>query len=73
MNASHQRHAVLYDTCTAWAAPSKFRPAFFEEHFGDDGYELIPDDYQLRGSAVNYDSLKPCYYQVLTYDCDTNP
>ena len=45
---------------------------FFDENFGEEGYELIPDDYQLRGSAVNYDSLKPCYYQVLTYDCDTN-
>ena len=32
----------------------------------------IPHDYQFSAQAVNYDSLKPCYWQVLTYQCDTN-
>ena len=38
----------------------------------DEDYELIPHDYQFSAQAVNYDSLKPCYWQVLTYQCDTN-
>ena len=38
----------------------------------DDDAELIPHDYQFSAQAVNYDSLKPCYWQVLTYQCDTN-
>ena len=46
---------------------------FFDENFGEEGYELIPDDYQVRAGAVIYDDLKPCYFQIMTYDCDTNP
>ena len=38
----------------------------------DDDAELIPHDYQLSAQAVIYDSSKPCYWQVLTYQCDTN-
>ena len=38
----------------------------------DEDYELIPHDYQFSAQAVNYDSMKPCYWQVLTYQCDTN-
>lgn len=34
--------------------------------------DLIPLDYQFSAQAVNYDSLKPCYWQALTYQCDTN-
>ena len=34
--------------------------------------DLIPHDYQFSAQAVNYDSMKPCYWQVLTYQCDTN-
>ena len=34
--------------------------------------ELIPTDYQFTAQAVNYDQLKPCYWQVLNYQCDTN-
>lgn len=37
----------------------------------DDLAELIPDDYQLTASGVQYDSLKPCYWQTLGYQCDT--
>ena len=29
------------------------------------------DDYQMTAQAIQYDSLKPCYWQVLSYQCDT--
>lgn len=38
----------------------------------DEDFALVPLDYQLSASAVRYDDLKPCYWQVLTYQCDTN-
>ena len=38
----------------------------------DEDADLIPHDYQFSAQAVNYDSLKPCYWQVLSYQCDTN-
>ena len=38
----------------------------------DEDADLIPHDYQFSAQAVNYDSQKPCYWQVLTYQCDTN-
>ena len=38
----------------------------------DDDYELIPLDYQFSASAVQYDAQKPCHWQVLQYQCDTN-
>lgn len=48
---------------------------FFSEKWNgtidDDLAELIPDDYQLTASGVQYDSLKPCYWQTLGYQCDT--
>lgn len=28
-------------------------------------------DYQFAAQGIQYDSLKPCYWQVLTYQCDT--
>lgn len=34
---------------------------------------LIPDDYQITASAVGYNSVRPCYYQTLSYNCDTTP
>lgn len=44
------------------------------DYFVDNGdtEDLIPFDYQLSASAVQYDSMKPCYWQTLTYQCDTN-
>ena len=38
----------------------------------DEDYDLLPKDYQLSASRVIYDADKPCYFQVLTYVCDTN-
>ena len=43
-----------------------------ETHAWDD-YAYIPTNYTLTASSVEYDSIKPCYYQTLTYNCDTNP
>ena len=40
---------------------------------GDEDYELVPREIQLQTQGVQYDSLKPCYWQELTYTCDTNP
>ena len=28
------------------------------------------EDYQFAAQQIQYDSLKPCYWQVLTYQCD---
>ena len=39
----------------------------------DDDWTLIPNNYTFTASAIGYDSMKPCYYQTLTYNCDTNP
>ena len=30
----------------------------------------MPQDYTFTADAVQYDSIKPCYWQVLTYQCD---
>ena len=38
----------------------------------DEDADLIPHDYQFSAQAVIYDSTKPCYWQVLTYQSDTN-
>lgn len=43
-----------------------------EDHAWDD-YDYIPNSYVFSGSPIGYDSEKPCYYQTLTYVCDTNP
>ena len=48
---------------------------YFEDDEGHawDDYAYIPTNYTFTASAVGYDSEKPCYYQTLTYNCDTNP
>jgi hypothetical protein len=38
----------------------------------DEDYGLVPVDYQFGATAVMYDPDKPCFYQSLTYQCDTN-
>ena len=37
----------------------------------DQDADMIPLDYQFSAQQVNYDQMKPCYWQVLTYQCDT--
>ena len=48
---------------------------YFEDDEGHawDDYEYIPSNYTFTASAVGYDSMKPCYYQTLTYNCNTTP
>ena len=36
-------------------------------------FSLIPQNYTLTASPVQYDSLSPCFFQTLNYNCDTNP
>lgn len=44
---------------------------FFEQLPEDDeDFAEAPMDYQLSATAVNYDDLKPCYWQRLSYQCD---
>ena len=43
-----------------------------ENHEWDD-YELVPNNYTFSASAIAYDDMKPCYFQSLIYNCDTNP
>ena len=45
---------------------------FVEADPTDDDFNLVPLDYQFSAQQVNYDQLKPCYWQVLSYQCDTN-
>ena len=39
----------------------------------DDDFNLIPVDYTLSSGPISYDALKPCFWQVLSYNCDTTP
>lgn len=46
---------------------------FFEEVTVDDkDYWLVPIDYTLSATGIQYDHIKPCYWQVLNYQCETN-
>jgi hypothetical protein len=36
----------------------------------DDVFHEIPYDYQMSADAVQYDSMKPCYWQTLHYQCN---
>ena len=38
----------------------------------DDDFDMVPLDYQFSAQQVNYDQMKPCYWQVLSYQCDPN-
>ena len=48
---------------------------YFEDSDGHawDDYDYVPNNYTFSASPVQYDFSKPCYYQTLTYQCDTNP
>ena len=49
--------------------------AYFEDTEGHtiDDYDLVPEDYAITAGPVQYDPVKPCFFQTLTYNCDTNP
>lgn len=38
----------------------------------DEDFPLVPSDIQLSAKNVQYDEYKPCYWQMLCYNCDTN-
>lgn len=48
---------------------------YFEDTEGHawDDYEYVPQNYTFSASPVGYNPEKPCYYQTLTYNCDTTP
>lgn len=48
--------------------------AYFEdgENHTYDDYDLVPNSYTFSAGQIGYDPDKPCYYQTLTYNCDTN-
>lgn len=49
--------------------------AYFRENYGsdsDEDFALIPSDTSVTASEVKYDPLKPCFWQTLNYQCDTN-
>lgn len=48
------------------------REFFFNLPDNDEEYTLVPLDYILSAQPVQYDEDKPCYWQVLTYQCVTN-
>jgi len=54
------------------AVRNQIHDYFVEADSDTEDADLIPLDYQFSAQAVNYDSMKPCYWQVLTYQCDTN-
>lgn len=37
-----------------------------------DDAPFAPNSYTLSASSVEYDSMKPCFYQTLRYACETN-
>ena len=48
---------------------------YFREHYGDttdEDFALIPNDITLSAQGVQYDNMKPCFWQVLNYQCDTD-
>ena len=38
----------------------------------EDLSDEIPIDYKFSATDVRYDAYKPCHWQVLNYQCDTN-
>ena len=49
--------------------------AYFQDTEGHetDDYTLVPDDYVFSASQIKFDPDKPCFFQTLSYECDTNP
>ena len=45
---------------------------FINAEPSDEDYSLVPLDYTLSASQVNYDPDKPCCWQTLQYQCETN-
>jgi hypothetical protein len=60
LNALHELTQIIRKTILDYIRGQK-------ESEGD---EFPIDDYQFSAQAIQFDSLKPCYWQVLNYQCD---
>ena len=49
---------------------SQVRHFFLNAEETDEDSDMIPLDYQFTATPVNYDPSKPCYWQLLNYQCD---
>ena len=56
----HELTQTVRETILAYMKAQK-------EELGD---AFTIDDFTFSAQAIQYDSLKPCYWQVLTYQCD---
>lgn len=43
---------------------------YFVNHVDED--DEVPVDYNFTAQGITYDSMKPCFWQKLSYQCDTN-
>lgn len=43
---------------------------YFVDHVDED--DEVPVDYNFTAQGITYDSMKPCFWQKLSYQCDTN-
>ena len=48
------------------------REYFSEVDEASEDADLVPYDYQFSADRVQYDPLKPCHWQILRWQCDTN-
>lgn len=48
------------------------REYFSELDEDSEDADLVPYDYQFSADRVQYDPLKPCHWQILRWQCDTN-
>lgn len=48
------------------------REYFSEVDEDSEDADLVPYDYQFSADRVQYDPLKPCHWQILRWQCDTN-
>jgi len=60
LNALHELTQIIRKTILDYICGQK-------EANGD---KFPIDDYQFSAQAIQFDSLKPCYWQVLNYQCD---
>lgn len=49
------------------------REFFTDIEDDDEDIDLVPEDYNFSAGRVEYDPLKPCFVQVLNYQCTTQP
>ena len=49
--------------------------AYFEDTEGHatEAYDLVPISYEFSAGRIEYDPVKPCFFQTLSYSCVTNP